>query len=439
MPRSSVLVAFLAVATFSLIRSCKVLIKISSAFNMDAIAFGETVVPASGSGGGAEVAGTQIPRSNASLPTLALIEPMLRGGFRNQAMRFTAFVMHAVAKNISLILLPSIRFGDRWGTDKPIPFEELFDVSEWNKYAFDATEGRVTGVRLPKMVQYDPAQHYQWNEAFLTDRTPTSNPNPRHGAVTQFKVSHENATQPYAYGGGIQAGRLWWDYSRYSAERSRSGLRSINDRYRRHPVEVLIFRALQPSAKLRSVMGANLPNSVRHKDYICIHPRVESDMQSHYRCSNQERTGYQRNLSAILEAVEREMPTAPASEVFLPINQNFTRPDGLQKEQMGSNLWTLNETLTHGLWNGTVRAFELGENIVKDDPRFEGMRSTTGSVINFFLAVEAQVFVGQGASTWSVDAAAVRYHRLGANAKNYMFWKGGFTRLKGDPKPHSCD
>ena len=113
-----------------------------------------------------------------SLPTLALTEPYLKGGFRNQAMRFNALVMEAVDRNVSQILLPSMRWGDTHGTKRAIPFDRLFDVRHWNSYH----------PRLPRMVNYDPLQHHQWDDSGRLLNVTINNPL-LPGSPTQFLKS----------------------------------------------------------------------------------------------------------------------------------------------------------------------------------------------------------------------------------------------------------
>ena len=83
------------------------------------------------------------------LPTLVLFDPRLLGGYRNQHMRFVAFVNFAVQNAIPQILLPSLRWGVAQGAEKgnDAPFEYLFDVAYWNERA--EMEG------LPRLVRYD--------------------------------------------------------------------------------------------------------------------------------------------------------------------------------------------------------------------------------------------------------------------------------------------
>ena len=84
------------------------------------------------------------------LPTLVHYDPHFLGGYRNQHMRFVAFVNYAVQNSIPQILLPSVRWGVAQGKDKgraSAPFEYLFDVVYWNE--------RCEGLGLPRLVRYD--------------------------------------------------------------------------------------------------------------------------------------------------------------------------------------------------------------------------------------------------------------------------------------------
>mmetsp|Transcript_13219 Transcript_13219/g.31688 ORF Transcript_13219/g.31688 Transcript_13219/m.31688 type:complete len:647 (+) Transcript_13219:72-2012(+) len=74
--------------------------------------------------------------------TLALLYPPgLIGGYRNQVMRFTAFVRHAIQEQIPQMLLPSIYFSTTYEKDTtqrifyPIRMKDVFDVDHWNEYA----------------------------------------------------------------------------------------------------------------------------------------------------------------------------------------------------------------------------------------------------------------------------------------------------------------
>ena len=92
-----------------------------------------------------------VPFPNAS--TLALFSTKLYSGFRNEAMAFTAFVLCAAEHNFTQILLPSLRWKDLFGTNRPVLHEHLFDVVHWNSF-FPS---------LPRFVSYDPVAHRDFN------------------------------------------------------------------------------------------------------------------------------------------------------------------------------------------------------------------------------------------------------------------------------------
>ena len=83
------------------------------------------------------------------LPTLVHFDPIFLGGYRNQHMRFVAFVNFAVQNSIPQLLLPSLRWGVAQGEHRgrDAPFDYLFDVAYWNE--------RAERVGLPRLVRYD--------------------------------------------------------------------------------------------------------------------------------------------------------------------------------------------------------------------------------------------------------------------------------------------
>ena len=85
-------------------------------------------------------------------PTLVHYEPVFQGGFRNQHMRFVAFINFAVKNSITQVLLPSLTWSNREGTQAigpGAPHEYLFDVPYWNE--------RAEEFGLPRLVRYDPS------------------------------------------------------------------------------------------------------------------------------------------------------------------------------------------------------------------------------------------------------------------------------------------
>jgi hypothetical protein len=81
--------------------------------------------------------------------------------------------------------------------------------------------------------------------------------------------------------------------------------------------------------------------------------------------------------------------------------------------------------------NNTV--FECGEGWVNDYYR---KRSTTStdygsilpSIVNFYIAVHAEIFIGVSRSSWSNDVWTARYHQ-GKGDKNYEYRSDGIFQL----------
>lgn len=335
----------------------------------------------------ASAATTTKPDPN--LPTIALTEPFLKGGFRNQVMRFHALLLQAQSKNISQILLPSLRWGDGVGGGIAIPHETLFDVEYWNTY-YPA---------LPKLVTYDSRQHYQWDNSSRLLNVSMENPT-KPGAPIQFlEEDEEKCTHPYRGGGGVKAGVLWNFYKRYTKA-------MIAEKKPRDRLEVLSYQALRPSPLLRNTtreLMSHLPDGIRTGDYITLHARVEPDMQKHGGACGELKTF---NLTRILGFVEDEFRDDPPAGVFMPLNKHLLVEDAKPEAKNPvavENLAALNRIERNGMWSGQGRVFELGTAALDDDPRFDGIRNTAGSIINFYLALASKTFIGTPVSTYSVD------------------------------------
>jgi len=363
---------------------------------------------------------------NPNLPTIALTEPFLKGGFRNQVMRFHALLLQAQSKNISQILLPSLRWGDGVGGGIAIPHQTLFDVEYWNTY-YPA---------LPKLVSYDYAQHYQWDNSSRLLNVSMENPT-KPGAPIQFlEEDEEKCTHPYRGGGGVKAGVLWNFYKRYTKA-------MIDEKKPRDRLEVLAYQALRPSPLLRNTtreLMSHLPDAIKTGDYITLHARVEPDMQKHGGACGELKTF---NLTRILGFVEDEFRDDPPAGVFMPLNKHLLVEDAKPEAKNPvaiENLAVLNRIERRGMWGNQGRVFELGTAALDNDPRFDGIRNTAGSVINFYLALASKAFIGTPVSTYSVDVWTVRFFQSKLNNYRYLPW--GLEKIgndtKREPEPYAC-
>mmetsp|Transcript_34293 Transcript_34293/g.63110 ORF Transcript_34293/g.63110 Transcript_34293/m.63110 type:complete len:553 (+) Transcript_34293:40-1698(+) len=495
-------------------------------------------------------------------PTLVHFDPYFMGGFRNQHMRFVAFVANAVNLNISQILLPSLRWGDPYNKSKSIHHELLFDVQYWNS--------RADSLGLPFLVNYDPNVLEGiipntggnesattvvpcWNEtsglysgvdeALL--RNPGTNLRKIHtwGMIGQGEIySHcrrtpwtdendpikieeaarqddnsTNSTSNKVYrfthltphGGLISSGRLWWEYSNMQKNRGRASEPTLinSQLVYMHPEHVQIERAiyelLRPSHHLRlatenaiqMVLQNNATSNARPR-VLALHPRVEQEMLTH-RCNK----FMESNLTKVFERLETFSPFLDGSNsseyrfdlVFVAVSKKEVDKTSTRDSELGrimnGNRDALHHARNYGLFNSSssssgtssrmgIPIFESGTDSAAkiQFPRIQqstlqfvtngrpgageriypqtvpaenrpfvsaldlGVLELVASIINFFTAVKAEIFVGVKGSTYSTDVFSVRYyqHKEEGGGENYIVGPGGIERLYGPAAPHAC-
>jgi hypothetical protein len=294
------------------------------------------------------IIGANLTKKTTKMTTLALLYPPgMIGGYRNQVMRFVAFVRHAVQNHIPQLLLPSIYFSTTYENDTldrifyPIAMEDVFDVEHWNTF---------TDELLPRLVRSIPdgdcwtnrddqqrlhlysnqiydgdflnATIEQYSKALdvqpriedtpqmvldLANRslfvTPLANlslaittgraimKRPRRVGLTAEML---NCSHPLVYGGGNGgAGVLWNDYV-YGMKNE------VNS-----TVVQSVLQALRPAKRWRDIAEdcldkhgdatAQTKNNHNNKaPYFALHTRVELEMMNHV-CSG--RIGMEMNLS----------------------------------------------------------------------------------------------------------------------------------------------
>ncbi|KAL3902594.1 MAG: hypothetical protein SGARI_005758 [Bacillariaceae sp.] len=91
-----------------------------------------------------------------------------------------------------------------------------------------------------------------------------------------------------------------------------------------------------------------------------------------------------------------------------------------------------------GMWNSTVPVVEGGETLMESS--LKGLftiqeAGMAAQVVNFFVAVHADVFVGTYGSSYSTDVWTVR-HYLGKGDRNYRHSPQGLFKVEGLPPPH---
>ena len=131
------------------------------------------------------------------------------------------------------------------------------------------------------------------------------------------------------------------------------------------------------------------------------------------------------NLTDIITSLEAKFKQPPVSKILLILNREILEKEvakkDAQNEMANHNLKTLNGLIENGLWNGKVIAIEAGVNLAKKSghPIYSKYYSLSGSIIDFFLAVQSEIFVGTEVSSFSVDVEITRFYR--GNKKNYHY------------------
>lgn len=483
------------------------------------------------------------PTSNGgNVTTLALLYPPgMMGGYRNQVLRFIAFVVHAKEKNITQILLPSVLWTTKmidpgfnhsknddnqsFQRDFPIPFDWVFDVDHWNKY-HEHLPLLVTPDRMISSSMFDCwiqsselRDIHQLHNAtstivdtnmqntanifyYMYDRS-TKNKNdtntnviyinhlqravlmqgmirPIANDVTipiltnqltinprlhNFAPDTDHCTNPRVHGGGKKAGVLWNAYISYIKTAAKAAASTpltgegdewamskrstrTNTSFVPFNTDVWIYQALQPAEMWRTVAMKCIQSHASSGKYIALHARIELEMMEHI-CGS----GMEKNLTKILDQVyklygdQRESLKSSISAIFIAVSRDgIALTNNYRKSWFRpiaiDNLRTLDQ-ITQGSPSASILpAFECGEKVLEQfysiNPSIPNHGTLLQSVINFYIAVSSEIFVGVAHSSYSTDILTTRYW-LGKGSSNYRYTTGGIEQVEngGLPVPHS--
>lgn len=483
-------------------------------------------------------------------PTLVHFDPYFLGGFRNQHMRFVAFVNYAVENNISQILLESLRWSAHYNRPYSIQHDLLFDVHYWN--------ARAVELGLPRLVNYDPnilegVYNQLQNESSRHDDDGDDNDSTerlkviscfnissslfsgldesmlRHAKINirkteilgligqggennmylhcrcglQQDINCTNQTNGRRFthliphGGSRGGGRLWNDYMSLQKRRGHvhseilaNASVSINPEHIH--VEKAVFELLSPSKELNLALEDALNGAIRNATnkqcmqnrhdcnmdgvgprVLALHPRVEPEMLRH-RCSKH----MEPNLTKIFELCEQYSPFLHPgyndvnnetnniirskykfNMIFIAasVDQILNQPESRYRNDtrdtiMNENRQTFLYAREYGLFGG-LPLFESGSDSARnvkfslhDDnnitPESLGGLELVASIINFFTAVKADIFVGVKGSSFSTDVFSARYYQSQSRGEglveSYIIGPDGIQRLYGPPPSHSC-
>jgi len=358
--------------------------------------------------------------------TLALAAPMLKGGYRNQYMRFVALVGNALI-NRQNILLPSIKWHEKGGHNS-VPFEMLFDVEEWNRHQ-----------SLPKLVNFNESIHHQWNSKSTVFMGSCNN------VIKYFHKPHRTSilnglkgvTQPFALGGAIsgQPGNLW-DFYRLRDKGSLT-FDTTEASLTLHELEEWVLSAMKPSPLVVKIVNSIRP---QNQPYIALHPRIEPEMMEHAHCKEKKVRSMPKILEQVISYEGFENYTSMFVAVAMPqmTVPHHVHPRYPFSKEHKENLETLISMFDEGIdrpKNSHIHVWTAGESSLEERKVNSCMIQLLASIINMELALEADVFVGTSVSTWSNSVWKIRHWR---GMPNYEFTHNGIKQVEGLPPPFVC-
>ena len=426
-----------------------------------------------------------------SRQTLALLYPPgMIGGSRNQVIRFVALVAYAQKQNITQLLLPSILWSTQYeasGLFYPVPMEMLFDVDHWNSfhpflpllipsirnsdcwgttvnnsknpyyYSLLQTSRLKSATNATTIFIPPLAKHVLENVPFLT---PVLNMS---WAATLGQLTIKprqldllpdvaNCSHPLVYGGGKGAGRLWNDYlvlPKYQPGSSTANTQAANATTK---LITAISQALHPAPQWRTLAQQCIQQqSHSRQNYLALHARVEVDMMIH-KCGRD----MEKNLSNIFNMVDHFVSRYKETSlrgIFLAVSRTgMLEPtkDAKVQQTADSNYQTL---VRRSVSNTDQRSqmtrphpqratvFECGEVWIHrwDQQLKQGVPSKSygsilPSILNFYIATQAKVFIGVAKSSWSTDVWTTRYYQ-GKGATNYQYTPDGILPLSNGGLP----
>ena len=195
----------------------------------------------------------------------------------------------------------------------------------------------------------------------------------------------------------------------------------------------------------RSKGGIDSSSSSVSPHFMVLHARIEPDMQNHPVCKRKKVV----NITHIIKGMYEAFPEPPASTLILMLNKqlledevhnersNFSKNAGNSTksiEMAKYNLQIVHDVLKNGLWDGRVNVIEAGSKLAVESNHdiYSKYPVLVGGIINFFLSIEATVFIGTEVSTYSTSIVNTRFYRKndgslggGEEKRNYFYVPNG--------------
>lgn len=380
---------------------------------------------------------TLIRRSKFSSGKTCLVMGSVNAGFCNQLWRFTGFIFLAAENNCSYILIENMFWKDTHGTNQFIPHNLFFDIDRWNSFHQD----------LPTFVSFIPE--------IDSDVYPLATKN-----ITI--LSHTNETYVYNYKPRLAYKRDFWKNAtkpvpiahvnpNQSINRFKQTMTSIFHGQHPQPHENLyryiLSGALEPHAFIKEILHKTLKTLKEGNGFMTVHMRTEPDMLAQQRICLSKRV---TSITNITRLIYEKYPKPPVKYVLLPVALDIMErleqktstklSDALSKIELlnQENLASIRKLLTHGMYDGQVKVLLAGSEIFEEisNPYYSHYKVFSGSVLNYFIALESNIFVGTETSSWSSSISNARMYR--GNLENYFFDQNGLhlTTPDNKTKPH---
>lgn len=315
--------------------------------------------------------------------TSAAYKHIFWAGFCNQYMMFIGVIILAHESNYSQLLIEGLRWKDTYGTNQHIRHDMLFDVVHWNSYY----------PLLPRIVSH--------NSTILPD---VSIGGSRISPKIQWEGDSTNATAPYAI--GKKQTSAVFAYQQYDQQ-------VFKKRKERYPFEVEIMKdAFRPHPEIQKIIDDFLQSIDNgNSSFMVLHARVEPDMQKHSQCLDLK----VKELKDIIDMVEAHFQDPPFTTLIIILNREILEKEVAKTDNKNmvavENLKVLNDYVRNGAWGGKVNVVEAGSKLAEKHDTYSKYSTITGGIINFFISLQANIFVGTEVSSYSAAVAKSRFFR----------------------------
>ena len=374
---------------------------------------------------------------------------------------------HGQYHHSNQIYIHSLQWKDLYGTNEKLRHEILFDVYHWNTYypilpklvshhSSSSSSSSPTNSTKQKKIQNfftDVYIHYDERGSKETVVASKINIDSKLGIAprliwnaTQTTISKNNniiiknptksminATNPYPIGFGQSsevannrykhfAKRLYKYYQNKKLGNQQNDHKKMDIEFEQY--KLIMKDALRPHPELKQIID-EFKTSIQSHDplssYMVLHARIEPDMQKHPLCLEKKVV----NITHIIDSMYEQFPDPPSSTLILLLNKKLLEEEvhniKVNNNTMAKyNLEVVNDMLRNGLWNGQTSVIEAGSKVAIESEHeiYSRYHTIVGGIINFFLSMDASIFVGTEVSSYSTSVVNSRFYRNSVGSKD---------------------